>query len=302
MKSATQESRSVSSESDLHLITERSGRNTLISVFNWKTHEFCTIGSFNEKNLNSVRSCVILNGTLLCAFQNGSVVKYFKESGKWEKGAHLGRDIEKGTILPDKGWAMFFSDTGEDREYIKILDNPDGEWKDGPKLNYSSFIDCIIQLNDTTTFICRRDGKFLTFDWSKNIYTEHKVFLPGKPDRTCALMKDENGQSLVAIVYYVENQLTMALWYPADDALVSEKLSFLSHNLLAPALAAIKRGTQALLYSGYDYLNPAEGAVWKYNLALRTWTETGIVIKAKKDIMVLPLDGFTKDDFNCIEN
>jgi hypothetical protein len=176
LKSATQEYRLVSRGSDLHLITERSDRNTLISVFNWKTHEFCTIGSFNETNLNSVRSCVILHGTLLCAFRNGSVVKYLKESGKWEKRAHLGRDIEKGTIVPDKGWVMFFSDGGEDREYIKILDNPDGEWKDGPKLDYSSFIDCIVQLNDTTSFICRRDAKFLTFDWSKNIYTEHKVF------------------------------------------------------------------------------------------------------------------------------
>ncbi len=314
LKSGTNESTIDSREPHLHLFLFPYERN--LGVFNWRTNELCYAEIFSYFDPTSV---VVLNGTLMFStFDSNDRIdrtfaKYLKESKTWEKTDPLGRYYEGGTIVPDKGWVMFRSDIEEEREYIKILDSPDGKWKDGPKLPFSGEIerDCILQLNDTTTFILKnRDEGFehliMTFDWSTNKYTEHEPRLPYgfAKKSSCALIKDENGQQLVAIVYNRKHyEMQMEIWNPVDDSIVSEEIPVSNFHYLSPALVAINGGRGLLLYPGYHNLfeeSHGKSAVWEYNLASKSWRDTGIGFETKKTPMVFSLDSFAIEDFNCI--
>jgi hypothetical protein len=298
--------------SDLHLIAHASKEDYPMVVYNWRTNVSCDIDIFSYIHPLSVE---ILNGTLMfCAINSATLfditcAKYLNK--EWQNTSPLGRNYEGGTNVPGKGLVMFKSSTGEDREYIKILDSPDGQWKDGPQLPYSGEFqrDCILQLNQTTTFTLReRESEFyiLTFDWSTNRYTEHEPALPigSSKKSSCALMIDEKRKTLVAIVYVgKDSEMQMKLWNPADDSIVSENFPASSFRYLSPALVAINGGTEALLYPGYHDLFEEihEGStIWKYNLASKTWNDTGIVFEAKERPMVFPLIGFSIEDFSCI--
>jgi hypothetical protein len=117
-------------------------------------------------------------------------------------------------------------------------------------------------------------------------------------------MKDETGQPLVAIVYNRKHyEMQMEIWNPADDSIVSEELPISNFHYLSPALVAINGGTKLLLYPGYyDLFEDSHGksAVWEYNLASKSWRDTGIGFETKKTPMVFSLDSFAIEDFNCI--
>jgi hypothetical protein len=297
--------------SDVHLIAHASKEDNPMVVFNWKTNFSCATDIFSYIHPLSVE---VLKGTLMfCAINSATLfditcAKYVKESKNWQKTSSLGRNYEGGTYVPDKGWVMFKSSPGEDREYIKILDSPDGQWKDGPHLPYSGEFqrDCILQLNQNITFTLKeRESEFriMTFDWITNRYTEHEPGLPvgSSKKSSCALMIDEKGKTLVAIVYVgKDSEMQMKLWNPADDSIVSEEIPAGSFRYLSPALVSINEGTEALLYPGYhDLFEEIHGSstIWKYNLASRTWNDTGIVFEAKERPMVFPLIGFSVEEF-----
>jgi hypothetical protein len=319
LKLAIQDLRFVSGESDLHLF-EFALFEVRIGIFNWRTNQVCFI-----KRINGVggANVIVLNGSLM--FCRNEVnerfdsiptycQKYLKESRTWENTtSHPKHAYGGGVLIADKGWVLFRTDGRKD--YTEILDKPDGEWKEGPEVSYSDYpgeVDsrCLLQLNSTTTFSLRtrRDGYWInTFDWSTNKITEHKLHLKSSEynSETCALMKDANGMSLVAMILWNGgHQPKMKIWNPTKKSLVSEIFPIDDYDHSGSYLVAINEGKEALLYPGSYLLTDQEDKqrIWKYNIALRTWSDTGLFFDAQTSPTVLPLDGFAIDDFNCIQN
>jgi len=97
-----------------------------------------------------------------------------------------------------------------------------------------------------------------------------------------------------------DSEMQMKLWNATDESIVSEEIPAGSFRYLSPALVSINEGTEALLYPGYhDLFEEIHGSstIWKYNLASRTWNDTGIVFEAKERPMVFPLIGFSVEEF-----
>jgi hypothetical protein len=95
----------------------------------------------------------------------------------------------------------------------------------------------------------------------------------------------------------------MKIWNPADESLMTEAFPDQTDCYSSPALVAINGGRDVLLYPGRRaHFNcvKEEAVIWKYNLASRAWSKTGLFIEAKTYPMVLPLSGFRINDFNCL--
>jgi hypothetical protein len=307
LKSATQEASFDSSESDLHLLLLPNYEKKM-ALFNWRTNVLCyaeIFSYFQPLQIAVLNSTLIFCGRVSKYSSDATCAQYSKVSKKWENTATHSHDYyERGTIVPNIGWVMFRADAKENREYIKILDNPDGEWRDGPELPYTGEIDsgCILQLNDTTTFTLKKEYYYYvikTFDWSSHNYTEYQHHLANVLYITnCVQMKDENGDSLVAIVYTGNDyRIKMIIWNPADDSIKSEAFP-VQRDYLSPALAAIDGGRDLLFYPNY-HVSEKQAVILKYNLASRTWKETGVFLEMEENAKVFQLDGFTFKDFNC---
>ena len=157
-----------------------------------------------------------------------------------------------------------------------------------------------IQINDSTTAFLSGSNDhqgILTFDWTTMEYTKHSSQLSG--DRrysACALLKGENGESLVAVASGLSAGLEV--WNPVDGSVKNLTLDFplASEGSRTPKMISIGDGSELIFYESIFTGDPIKG-IWKYHLSNNTWTKLGEMIEGRDDFVVLPVE-----DVSCPSN
>ncbi len=136
-------------------------------------------------------------------------------------------------------------------------------------------------------------SRVVTLDWSTMEYTTHspQLLMP-RIGSVCAVVKDKDGSAKVAIVGGTSKGIEF--WNPADGTV--EQVSYqipaedgssigLTHTQMLP----INDGSEFILYSGYKVSH--HKAIWRYNVAAKTWTKAGNVLTSRGEHVTLPVTG-----------
>ena len=89
-------------------------------------------------------------------------------------------------------------------------------------------------------------------------------------------------------------KLQLAIWDPANESIQTEPMpAEINENLsFGKRLIAVNHGKNLLLYGGIiGVLQPLKKTIWKYDLASKTWSEIGEMLKGRHYLDVLPVHG-----------
>ena len=114
-------------------------------------------------------------------------------------------------------------------------------------------------------------------------YTYHKTVLIGdRQFSSCALMKGDNGENLVAVAGGLSPGLEV--WNPADGSVKLLTADFPKHSLDTPQMISAEQGRKLIYYD----TQPRTG-IWHFNMDSKNWTKIGDLFVARDDFVALPV-------------
>ena len=116
-------------------------------------------------------------------------------------------------------------------------------------------------------------------------YTYHKTVLIGdRQFSSCALMKGDNGENLVAVAGGLSPGLEV--WNPADGSvkLLTADFPEITDSFWIPQMISFEQG-QKLIY--YDPRHRT--GIWHFDMHSKNWTKIGELLVAKSNFVALPV-------------
>jgi hypothetical protein len=140
--------------------------------------------------------------------------------------------------------------------------------------------------------------RIVTFDWITMEYTEHNSTLIKERVRSsCSVVKNREGQKVVAIAGGATNTTGLEIWNPADDS-VQLLYQFLpseeghkTEGLQDSRMVPINGGTEILIYGGSFGGYQIQNKIWRYSFQNDSWDEFGKMMIEREEHVVLPVDG-----------
>lgn len=290
-----------------HLIV--GGKNSddlaFVEAFNWKTNEQCQLNDL-PVGTRIHSATVLYQEPIVCGgfsfeIPLQSCFKYLSENDSWQPIAHLLAATAAGSAsvqVPNKGWFIFGGE-GSSLTRSQKLNHPKSQWELGPDLFQSRTVtgECLVQLNDTHTVFLGGSNDYkgiVIFNWNTLTYSKQVEKLIGRRWKSaCALMKNSNGDSLIAVAGGIHpDGKGLEIWSPTDGIvkLVSEILPTetsqslsLNHGQLVP----INNGREVLLYGGYQ--GSFQSDIWKFSEKDSSWTKVGNMLVGREEHVVLPV-------------
>ena len=278
---------------------------TSVEAFNWKTNEQCQLNDL-PVGTRIHSATVLYQVPIICGGYSfeiplESCYKYHEENDSWEPIANLMVATAAGAAsvqVPDKGWFIFGGE-GNSLTRSQKLNHPTGQWELGPDLFQSRTVtgECLVQLNDTHTAFLGGSNSYrgiVLFDWNTLTYSRQPEKLVGRRWKSaCAILKNSNGDSLVAIAGGLHpDGKGLEIWSPLDGTvkLVSKLLPTetskslgLNHAQLVP----INNGRELLLYGGYQ--GSFQNEIWKFSEKDSSWIKVGDLLLGREEHVVLPV-------------
>ena len=140
--------------------------------------------------------------------------------------------------------------------------------------------------------------RIVTFDWNSMEYTEHvSTLIKDRVRSSCSVVKNREGQRVVAIAGGATNSSGLEIWDPADGNVQ------LLYDLLPPEegqepeglqdsqMFPINGGRQILIYGGSFSGGLIQDRIWRYSFDNDVWEELGKMLNEREEHVVIPVHG-----------
>ena len=279
-------------QSDWLLIGSESER---FEVYNWKTGQSCFVTGGSQGFGSTSTTIKNFKGTpIFCNNSKYTCYKFLTDRNHWVKFSNLFFEISFPAmeVVPGIGLVIFEAHNGV--VSTQILEDLDRNWKVGPKITGLWRTDCAVQLNRTVTAII--DSTSIGYyDWpSQQLAIHENVLQSSHLLDKCTVIKDESGNSLVAL-HGDSPYPHLDILDPANGSIKTVNIPKVDENdglHGGGGLVSVNHGQDLLLYGGQLLGGLRDlDIVKKLNYASKTWTDAGKMLVERSNPQIVPVHG-----------